>query len=92
MRFKQMQYVKVKDLSIAFSRKGNGIALILLHGGLNHNSQAWKPQIKSLQKYFTVTAWDAPGALFYASDYYISSFVIYIVNVDTMLNETSVLS
>jgi pimeloyl-ACP methyl ester carboxylesterase len=57
-----MQFTKVKGLSIAYSLTGNGPALVLLHGGLNSNSRQWKQQIANLSANFTVIAWDAPGA------------------------------
>ena len=57
-----MKFTKVNGFSIAYSRTGNGPALVLLHGGLNCNSRMWKPQIDSLSANFTVIAWDAPGS------------------------------
>jgi alpha-beta hydrolase superfamily lysophospholipase len=57
-----MQYTVVKGLSIAYSRTGNGPALVLLQGGLNCNTRVWKQQITNLSANFTVVARDAPGA------------------------------
>ena len=59
---KIMQYANVKGFSIAYNQTGNGPALLLLHGGLNCDSRAWRPQISDLSANFTVIAWDAPGA------------------------------
>lgn len=56
-----MQYIKVKEFSIAYSLTGNGPVLVLLHGGLNANSRVWQPQITNLSTDFTVVVWDAPG-------------------------------
>jgi len=56
-----MLYTNVNGLSIAYQKAGTGPALILLHG-FTQDSRVWKTQIESLSKYFTVIAWDAPGA------------------------------
>jgi pimeloyl-ACP methyl ester carboxylesterase len=56
-----MQFTKIKGLSVAYSLAGNGPALVLLHGGFNCNSRVWKSQITNLSANFTVIAWDAPG-------------------------------
>jgi pimeloyl-ACP methyl ester carboxylesterase len=54
-------YRKINGLSIAYQQVGSGPALVLLHG-LLQDSRVWKTQLDSLSKYFTVIAWDAPGA------------------------------
>jgi pimeloyl-ACP methyl ester carboxylesterase len=56
-----MLHAEVNRLSIAYERTGSGPALVLLHGFL-FDSRAWRPQLESLSKDFTVVAWDAPGA------------------------------
>ena len=56
-----VQTVNTKGLSIAYRKEGNGPALVLLHG-FTQDSRIWKLQIEFLSKYFTVIAWDAPGA------------------------------
>jgi pimeloyl-ACP methyl ester carboxylesterase len=55
-----MLRIKEKNLSVAYQRTGNGPALVLLHGFIV-DSRSWELQIKSLSKYFTIIAWDAPG-------------------------------
>jgi pimeloyl-ACP methyl ester carboxylesterase len=54
-------YRKINGLSIAYQQVGSGPALVLLHG-LTQDSRVWKIQMDSLSKYFTIIAWDAPGA------------------------------
>lgn len=56
-----MFYKIINGLSVAYQRTGNGPALVLLHG-FTQDSRVWKSQIESLSKYFTIIAWDAPGA------------------------------
>jgi pimeloyl-ACP methyl ester carboxylesterase len=56
-----MLYTHVNGLSIAYQKAGTGPALVLLHG-FTQDSRVWKTQIEDLSKYFTVIAWDAPGA------------------------------
>lgn len=45
---------------ISFERRGDGPALVLLHGILQ-DRRAWRRQIDALSDEFTVVAWDAPG-------------------------------
>jgi pimeloyl-ACP methyl ester carboxylesterase len=56
-----MLYSNVNGLSIAYQKAGSGPAIVLLHG-FTQDSRIWKTQIEILSKYFTVIAWDAPGA------------------------------
>lgn len=56
-----MIHVEMNGLVVAYQRTGEGPALFLLHG-FTHDSRAWRPQIETLSKHFTVIAWDAPGA------------------------------
>jgi pimeloyl-ACP methyl ester carboxylesterase len=56
-----MVHTNVNGMSIAYQKAGTGPALVLLHG-FTQDSRVWKSQIESLSKYFTVFAWDAPGA------------------------------
>lgn len=55
-----MEKVKIGELRIAFERKGEGVPLVLLHGGLS-DSRMWHRQLDELSYEFTVVAWDAPG-------------------------------
>jgi pimeloyl-ACP methyl ester carboxylesterase len=50
----------VGGLSIAYRRRGQGPALVLLHGFLC-DSRCWRPQLAGLAG-FDIIAWDAPGA------------------------------
>jgi len=52
--------VKIRDMRIAFARKGQGPELLLLHGGIVDN-RMWNKQIEGLSDDFDVVAWDAPG-------------------------------
>jgi pimeloyl-ACP methyl ester carboxylesterase len=56
-----MLFTKVNGLSIAYQKRGSGPALVLLHG-FTQDSRVWEKQIEGLSVYFTVIAWDAPGA------------------------------
>lgn len=54
------QYVQANGLSIYYETYGNGIPLLLLHGGtLNLNS--WSPQIVAFSQHFRVIALDSRG-------------------------------
>lgn len=55
-----MDEVKIKGLSIAFEKRGEGTPLVLLHGALS-DSRTWRRQLEQLSDEFTVVAWDAPG-------------------------------
>ncbi len=52
--------IEVGGLTFAFERRGDGPALVLLHGAMG-DSREWAPQLDSLSDDFTVVAWDAPG-------------------------------
>jgi len=56
-----MLFARVNGLSIAYQKRGSGPALVLLHG-FTQDSRVWEKQIEGLSVYFTVIAWDAPGA------------------------------
>jgi pimeloyl-ACP methyl ester carboxylesterase len=56
----EMDRVEVDGLRIAFSRSGEGPALVLVHGALS-DSRVWQRQVEDLSEEFTVVAWDAPG-------------------------------
>ncbi len=56
-----MDEVEVGGHRIAYSRKGEGPPLVLLHGW-PLNSREWRRQSDGLSDEFTVVAWDAPGA------------------------------
>jgi pimeloyl-ACP methyl ester carboxylesterase len=55
-----MEHVEVGALRIAFERRGDGPALLLLHGAVC-DSRVWRVQLESFADTFTVVAWDAPG-------------------------------
>lgn len=55
-----MKRAIINGLSVGFIQKGEGEALILLHGGVS-DSRYWQREIDSLSKGFHVIAWDAPG-------------------------------
>lgn len=57
-----MDEIEVGGLRIAFERRGEGPALVLLHGGYGLDSRQWRRQLDGLSDEFTVVAWDAPGA------------------------------
>jgi pimeloyl-ACP methyl ester carboxylesterase len=56
-----MLHAKIDGLTVAYRRKGDGPAIVLLHG-FTQDSRVWSPQVKALSRHFTVIAWDAPGA------------------------------
>jgi pimeloyl-ACP methyl ester carboxylesterase len=55
-----MDMVQIGGFEVAFERKGDGPALVLLHGGVS-DSREWRRQLENLSDAFTVVAWDAPG-------------------------------
>lgn len=55
-----MERVEVAGLTIAYERRGEGPALVLVHGGMIDHRE-WSPQLDGLSDEFTVVAWDAPG-------------------------------
>ena len=55
-----MDHVSVRDLRIAFRRRGQGPPLLLVHGAVC-DSRVWRVELESLADAFTVVAWDAPG-------------------------------
>jgi pimeloyl-ACP methyl ester carboxylesterase len=54
-------HTHVKGIPIAYTKTGNGPAIVLLHG-FAQDSRIWKRQIESLSENFTVVTWDVPGA------------------------------
>jgi pimeloyl-ACP methyl ester carboxylesterase len=56
----EMDRVQVGNLSIAFEQMGEGVPLLLLHGGVS-DSREWRQQLEGLCDEFAVVAWDAPG-------------------------------
>src|SRR5919198_4538341 len=56
-----MDEIEVRGHRIAYRRKGEGPALVLLHGW-PVDSREWRRQLDGLSDEFTVVAWDAPGA------------------------------
>jgi pimeloyl-ACP methyl ester carboxylesterase len=52
--------VDIHGRTIAFERRGQGPALVLVHGAVC-DSRYWRPQLEELADEFTVVAWDAPG-------------------------------
>jgi pimeloyl-ACP methyl ester carboxylesterase len=55
-----MKKLQVGGLEIAYTEKGSGTPIVLLHGALS-DSRTWKNQIAELSENFHVVAWDAPG-------------------------------
>lgn len=55
-----MPEVLVDGLRIAYSDRGAGPPLVLLHGGMD-DSRSWRWQVDELSDEFRVLAWDAPG-------------------------------
>jgi pimeloyl-ACP methyl ester carboxylesterase len=53
--------IEIAGHRIAYRKKGDGPALVLLHGW-PVDSREWRRQIEGLSDEFTVVAWDAPGA------------------------------
>ena len=60
VRLSEMGRVQVGSLSIAFERMGEGVPLLLLHGGVS-DSREWRQQLEGLSDEFAVVAWDALG-------------------------------
>lgn len=56
-----MDQVEIAGLRIAYRREGQGLPLVLLHGGFGLDSRSWRRQFDSLSDEFTLVAWDAPG-------------------------------
>ena len=52
--------VVVGGVRVAFRRAGNGVPIILLHGGPT-DSREWSNQLGPLSQENTVVAWDMPG-------------------------------
>lgn len=55
-----MEHIDVAGTRIAFERRGDGPALVLLHG-LPGDGRIWRRQLDDLSDEYTVVAWDAPG-------------------------------
>ncbi len=55
-----MEHVDIAGLRVAFQRKGEGPAILLLHGAVC-DSRVWRVELESFSNEFTVVAWDAPG-------------------------------
>ena len=55
-----MDAVDVGGMTVAYERRGEGPALVLIHGGLIDHRE-WDAQLDGLSGTFTVIAWDAPG-------------------------------
>src|SRR5437764_8301253 len=53
--------VEIEGLSVAYTEKGRGAPLVLLHGFLC-DSRVWRRELETLSDEFRVVAWDAPGA------------------------------
>lgn len=56
-----MDEIELGGHRIAYARKGEGPALVLLHGWPMDNRE-WRRQFDALSDEYTVVAWDAPGA------------------------------
>ena len=57
-----MDSFDIDGLRIAYRRAGNGPPLVLLHGYVGDGPATWQRQLEEFSQYFTVVAWDAPGA------------------------------
>ena len=57
-----METVDVDGIRIAYTRVGDGPALVLLHGYAGDGRTTWRPQLDELSNEFTVVAWYSPGA------------------------------
>src|SRR5215472_4786231 len=57
----RMTEIRLDGISVAYAQAGDGPPLVLLHGFLC-DARCWRPQLADLSSYFTVIAWDAPGA------------------------------
>src|SRR5438552_15587872 len=57
----ELVHAKVCEQSIFYRTAGRGPTLLLLHGFLC-DSRCWASQLAGLSDWFTVVAWDAPGA------------------------------
>jgi pimeloyl-ACP methyl ester carboxylesterase len=55
-----VDHVDVSGLRIAFQRRGQGPALVLLHGAVC-DGRVWRVELDAFSDEFTVVAWDAPG-------------------------------
>ncbi|MFF5933334.1 alpha/beta fold hydrolase [Streptomyces sp. NPDC012508] len=56
-----MAVVRVGGVDVAYTRKGRGPLVVLVHGaGLD--GRMWQPQVEALADEFTVVAWDEPGS------------------------------
>ncbi|MFF8835628.1 alpha/beta fold hydrolase [Streptomyces sp. NPDC015130] len=56
-----MAVVRVGDVDVAYTRKGRGPVVVLVHGA-GVDGRMWQPQVDALADEFTVVAWDEPGA------------------------------
>jgi pimeloyl-ACP methyl ester carboxylesterase len=56
-----MERVRIDGgLRIAVRRRGEGPAVLLLHGAVS-DGREWRAQLDALSDEFTLVAWDAPG-------------------------------
>ena len=55
-----MNKLQVRGLQIAYTEKGAGTPIVLLHGALS-DSRTWKNEIADLSENYHVVAWDTPG-------------------------------
>jgi pimeloyl-ACP methyl ester carboxylesterase len=55
-----MEHIDLRDISIAYEKRGEGSPLVLLHG-IPGDSRMWARQLDSFSDGHTVVAWDAPG-------------------------------
>ena len=57
----KLRFEHLEGLAVGYRRAGRGAPLVLLHGFLC-DSRCWLPQLAGMSAWFTVIAWDAPGA------------------------------
>ncbi|MFE4617297.1 alpha/beta fold hydrolase [Streptomyces sp. NPDC056747] len=56
-----MAVVRVGGVDVAYTRKGRGPVVVLVHGA-GADGRMWQPQVEALADEFTVVAWDEPGS------------------------------
>ena len=55
-----MSMIALGDLSTYYERHGEGEAVLLIHG-LGSSTEDWEPQVRALEQFFTVVAYDVRG-------------------------------
>jgi pimeloyl-ACP methyl ester carboxylesterase len=60
MKMPEISRVTLGDIEIAYREKGEGPALVLIHG-LGGQSESWLAQVEAFSDRYRVIAWDGPG-------------------------------